>query len=162
KALARVALADGDYPAALARAKTALEGNTLIGMRLAQVELLAIAGEASLAMGNGEATGHFDAMAAIAQALVCPPMLAQARFGQAASRPYERGADLAAEARAIMEAWVDRLTPDGRTAFLAYPERKRVLEGNYIGFSLPLRNRQSGRETGPLGLRPGFRATGEL
>jgi hypothetical protein len=161
-ALARVALAEGDYSAALARAKTALEGNASVGMRLVQAELLALAGEAALALGNGEAGGHFDALAAIAQQLPCPPMLAQARFGQAASRPYERGADLAAEARAILEAWVERMDPEGRAAFLAYPERKRVLEGNYIGFSLPLRTRQTGRETGPLGLRPGFRATGEL
>jgi tetratricopeptide (TPR) repeat protein len=162
KALARLAQAQQDFPKALERANEALDLSRRIGMRFLSAELLGMMGEASLALGDGLSGQHFDAMAALTQELGCPPLDAQARFGQAASRPYEGGAAKAAEAKAILEAWLDRMTAEGRASFPAYAERRRVLDGNYIGFSLPLRPRATGRGTQPLALPPGFRGTNDL
>jgi len=76
------------------------------------------------------------------------PLLAEARFGQAAARPYHPGAAaLAAEARDLMACQGADLAPAARERFLALAERQRVLEGNVIAYSLP---RAVQRHTGQL------------
>jgi hypothetical protein len=74
------------------------------------------------------------------------PLQAEALFGQAAARPYgDAAAGLVAEARTLLEG-LD-LAGAAREAFFALAERRRVLAGNAIEFSLP---RAVQRHTGSL------------
>jgi hypothetical protein len=93
----------------------------------------------ALATGGADAPARFEAMAALAQDQGYALLSALAEFGLAAARPYAATApDQAARAGARLKELAEALEPDQRARFLAYPERKRVLEGNHIAFSLPI------------------------
>jgi hypothetical protein len=66
-----------------------------------------------------------------------PLLQAIAWFGQAAARPYTREArPLAERARETLSAYIEPLDDAARSRFCALPERKRVLDGNFVGFGL--------------------------
>ena len=76
------------------------------------------------------------------------PLLAEACFGQAAARPYQQAAaGLVTEAQELLGRQGQDLDAAGRAAFLGLAERRRVLAGYAIEFSLP---RAVQRHTGPL------------
>ncbi|MFP5504379.1 MAG: ATP-binding protein [Candidatus Sericytochromatia bacterium] len=141
---ARAAIALGDW----AVAREEAEGAEAIAGPLGQDGRLAIAsglrGEIALAEGRPEeARACFERMASLSRACEAPIWAAVASFGLAASAPYgDEARGLAAEAKAELGAVAARLDARAREAFLAAPERRRVIEGNYIGFGLPVAERR--------------------
>jgi hypothetical protein len=96
-------------------------------------------GEVALSTGRGNPAAHYQAMRAIAEAIGAPALLAEALFGQAAAQPYAPAAPgLAERAKEVLEGLADQLPEADRAAFLAPCERKRIMEGNFIAFSLPV------------------------
>ena len=145
---ARLAIAGEAWAEARARAAAAFARAEACGFRPVAAEAAGLLGEIALAVGEAAvAAGHFEAMAAIAAALPAPPLLALARFGQAAAAPYApAAAEHVAAARGLLEAAVARLDEATRAAWLAVPERRRAWAGNHVAFSLP---RTSSRPPSP-------------
>ena len=149
---ARTALDAGlweDARGAMAAARPLVDG---LGLRPLLAELDVVAGDLELAVARPEdAAAHFEAAAREASAMGTPVLLALARFGMAAARPYDPSAPAHARAaREGLEAVVGTLLEADRRAFLAYPERRRVVEGNYVGHSLPRRAAGGPGKTAPL------------
>jgi tetratricopeptide (TPR) repeat protein len=156
---ARRAYAAGAWTEARTTAEAALADVRALGYRYLEGELLALAGHASLAGGLGGPKALFEALAAVAEETGCGLHAALASFGLAAAEPYGPEATArAARAKALLEAFGAELAAEQRAAFLAEPERKRVLEGNFIAASLPAPRQKS--NTGPLGLH--MRGSGPL
>jgi tetratricopeptide (TPR) repeat protein len=111
-------------------------------------EAHALLGEVLLAFGRPGARGHFQAMANIAEATDATLLQAEALFGLAAAAPYHAdAAGFVSQAQSLLEAFAAEVDAPARARFLAVPERRRVLEGNHIAFSL---SRYKPRDTGPL------------
>lgn len=119
-----------------------------LGARPIAAELHGLLGELALALGAGGAEAHFQASLDLAEAMGARLPRALALFGLAAARPYQPEAvGYAERARELVEALAAALPADARGRFVAYAERARVLDGNFIAFSLP---RLVQRGTGPL------------
>jgi tetratricopeptide (TPR) repeat protein len=120
--------------------------------RLAELE--GLRGEVALALGE-DAWPAYEAMREAALRSGCTLTLARAELGLAASRPYAATAPaLAQAASARLLALADGLQEADRAWFLAPVERMRVIQGNYIGYSLPrVVRRGTGRPFGP-NIRP--------
>ena len=149
---ARVALEAGlwkDADQALAGARPLV---VALGLLPLQVELDLVAGDHELAVARPEAAAaFFEAAEQTARAIATPLPLALARFGLAASRPYDPASPgLARAAGEILTDLVAALPAADRAAFLAYAERRRVVEGNYVGHSLPRRTAGGPGKTAPL------------
>ena len=150
KGQAWIGAREGRWEEAAATAEKALALASQINMRYLQAELEGLRGELALASGAEGAPAHFAAMAELALEVGNPLLLAQARFGQAAAAPYEETAPaLAAEAKELVETTGSVLAEEGRQAMSALLEIKRVEEGNYVGFSLPLVSKST-KPTQPL------------
>jgi tetratricopeptide (TPR) repeat protein len=113
------------------------------------IELQGIQGEIDLAEGKGEAaTPYFKAMAEQAEAMGAVLPQALGLFGLAASNPYDDSATKhAARAQQLVHAMVAGLDQESVQSFWSMKERMRVMNGNYIDFSIKKVTRPT---TGPL------------
>lgn len=144
----RLYLRREEWPALKALAQKALALAEELEVLPSVAELRGTLGEWALATGSPEARAHFTAMLAAADRMGTPTDQALALFGLAAARPYQaESPSLAQRAREHMLAVVYGLEEPERRQFLARIERARVMEGNYIAFSLP---RTVQRGSGPL------------
>jgi tetratricopeptide (TPR) repeat protein len=151
---ARLALEAGrweDVGPLLQAARSLVDALDLAPLR---ADLDLVAGDHALAVARPEpAAAHFAAALATAEAMGAPLDRALARFGLAAAHPYT--AEAPAHARAAregLEGLVAGLAEPDRAAFLAYPERRRAWEGNYVGHSLPHRSGGEQAKPAPLPL----------
>ncbi|MDB5098534.1 MAG: Serine/threonine protein kinase [Cyanobacteria bacterium RYN_339] len=134
-----LAMRTGAWDGARTHGEAALALASSLGLKYLQAELEGLLGEVALATGTGDAAARFEAMAALAEAQGYALLAAFAAFGLAAAKPYAAESSLvAAQAGERLQALADTLDADQRQRFLAPPERQRVLEGNYIAFSLPI------------------------
>ncbi len=151
---ARVAILAEEWAEAEALCGVALPLAEELGARHVEAELRGLRGEVALAAHGPGAAEEFASMAAIAEGLGTPLLLAEALFGQAAAEPYApEAATRAARAREVLEAALAPLDDEARAACLVHAERRRVLAGNYIDFSLP---RVAQKSVSPPALRPGL------
>jgi hypothetical protein len=154
-----LALAAGNYQDVRALSKDGLALSTRIGAKAQTAQLYLALGEASLALGQEGAAEAFDLVEAIADEVASPVLRAQALFGQAAARPVSGHAHvLAAEARDLLEDFAAGLDAEARDAFFAIKERRRILDGDYVGFSQTISNesRISSGQPPRLGLDQGM------
>jgi tetratricopeptide (TPR) repeat protein len=139
------------YAEAMKEARETLELANRLGMRLQAAELLGLIGEAQIALADGEALATFTAMAGEAEAMGARLLEALARFGQAASRPYDEGAKgLTARAQQLVQGLVAGLDELAVQQFFSPVERQRVFRGNHIDFSIA--KRRNTPPPGPMGM----------
>ncbi|MEB3196011.1 MAG: AAA family ATPase [Candidatus Sericytochromatia bacterium] len=135
---ARLALQSEDWGLARQCAEESLLMARALGVRHAEALALGLRAEARLATNEAGAFEDFDGMRAFAAADGLPLLLSLAEFGLAAAQPYAPdAANRASEARSLLSQTISGLTAEAREKMLAPTELQRVLEGNYIGFSLP-------------------------
>ncbi|MDB5100881.1 MAG: putative serine/threonine protein kinase, partial [Cyanobacteria bacterium RYN_339] len=146
---AYIALQREKFDDARAIAREALLMSYRCGTAYQTVELQGIQGEIDLAEGKGEAaTPYFKAMVEQAEAMGAVLPQALGLFGQAAANPYEDAATkCAARAQQLVHAMVAGLDSESVSSFWSMKERLRVMNGNYIDFSIKKVQRPT---TGPL------------
>jgi tetratricopeptide (TPR) repeat protein len=130
-------------------AREALLMSYRAGTAYQTVELQGIQGEIDLAEGKGEAaTPYFKAMVEQAEGMGAVLPQALGLFGLAAANPYDDSATKnAARAQQLVHAMVAGLDQESVSSFWSMKERKRVMNGNYIDFSIKKVQRPT---TGPL------------
>ncbi|MEB3284134.1 MAG: protein kinase [Candidatus Sericytochromatia bacterium] len=122
-----------------------------IGAKLLEAELENLRGEVFLAAGDARAIETFGQVTRLGEALKSPLLRALGCFGQAASRPYDEGAQAkATQAHKLITAMLTGLDHAAIEAFWKPLERQRILKGNYIDLSL-VRRRQPSQQP-PRGL----------
>lgn len=155
KIRAYIALQRERFPEAQDIAKQALIMSYRCGTRYQTAELQGLQGEIALATGKGiDAAPYFVGMTTLAGDMSAPLAQALGLFGQAAANPYEEAAiKHAAKAQQLVHAMVVGLDNEGVTSFWSAKERMRVMNGNYIDFSIKKAARPA---TGPLGMNLKF------
>lgn len=154
KTRAWLALRNNDHARATAEIESGLAIAVRIGARLLEAELAGLLGEAFLAAGDSQAGEAYQRMTRLGESMKTPLIAALGYFGQAATRPYDESAKThAAQAQRLVQSMLAGLGADATDAFWKPLERQRVLQGNYIDFSL-VRRRPSAPSgpQGPLGL----------
>ncbi|MDB5099923.1 MAG: hypothetical protein JWM80_4344, partial [Cyanobacteria bacterium RYN_339] len=141
---------------AMTLGQEALALATARGMGMLAADLAGTLGEAALVLREGGAGARYQAMAAWAAEQGAPLQAALAEFGLAACEPTA-GAARAAEAQAHMRKLEALLDADGRTAFSARQEIKRVLAGDAGAITRFAAAATPPAPHRPLGLDQGFR-----
>lgn len=155
---AQLAVQAGRFEEAAKAAERALGLAELSGMRPQLAALEGLRGEIALAIGR-PAADNFQRMLDLADEGGDNATVAEALFGLAASAPYApSAAGNAAEAAALLRDVAADLSEVDAELFLARPAFRRVLEGNYIGFSLPraAASHPVAPGAGPLGMASGL------
>ena len=125
---------------------------TRIRAKLLEAELLGLRGEVFLTGGDASAQGAYERMTRLGEDMLTPLIRALGHFGQAAARPYDESAKAhAAEAQRLVKTLTQGLEQGAADAFWQPLERQRVVQGNYIDFSL-MRRRPSAAPPGPIGM----------
>ncbi len=146
----RIAIAKEDWLTAQALAQGAQTLSNRLGTRCRSAEIELLLGEIALASGQ-KALQHFTTALELAEAIHAPMLRAEALFGLAACAPYAPVSDeQAKKGSQVLQSLVSSLDEVAAADFVAVPTRKRVLEGNFVGFSLS-RNKTPRARTGPLG-----------
>ncbi|MEB3198889.1 MAG: AAA family ATPase [Candidatus Sericytochromatia bacterium] len=118
---------------------------------LSLCDLLGLLGETRLALGDSEAAMAFQRLTELASHSGSRLQEALGYFGQAASRPYDPEAKRHAErAQQLVHSMVAGLDGEAVKHFWNPIERQRVMQGNYIDFSLSRKRAQTPQ--GPIGL----------
>ena len=152
---ATLALRQGAWEAAGPPARAAL-ALAEAGGALGQAAVLhGLLGERALALGEPEAAAHFQAMRGLGDRLGTPVLQALAAFGLAASRPFaaEAGRQAAGAAEALHRS-AAVLPAAERAAYLAVPERARVMTGDHLAFGRPHRRKDPPADQAGVGLGP--------